>query len=48
VGSEREEQKLQKFSGQGLKDQQKRKEMAQRRQGNENGVGKQSKQRLGK
>jgi circadian clock protein KaiC len=48
VGSEREEQKLQKFSGQDLKDEQKRKEMARRRQGNENGVGKQSKQRLGK
>jgi circadian clock protein KaiC len=32
LGSEREEQKLQKFTGQALKDQQSRKEMAKRRQ----------------
>jgi len=34
LGSEREEQKLQKFKGQALKDQQTRKEMARRRQAN--------------
>ena len=32
VGSEREEQKLQKLSGQALKDQRSRREMAKRRQ----------------
>ena len=46
LGSEREEQKLQKLSGQALKDQQTREEVARRRQGN--GISKQSKQKIGK
>jgi len=46
VGSEREEQKLQKLKGQALKEQQERKEIARRRQ--ENGLSKQSKQKIGK
>ena len=46
VGSEREEQKLQKLKGQALIDQVERREMARRRQGN--GFGKQSKQKTGK
>ena len=46
VGSEREEQKLQKLKGQALIDQEERREMARRRQGN--GFGKQSKQKTGR
>ena len=46
LGSEREEQKLQKLKGQALIDQDQRREMARRRQGN--GFGKQPKQKTGK
>ncbi|HJS55881.1 MAG TPA: circadian clock protein KaiC [Chitinophagaceae bacterium] len=46
LGSEREEQKLQKLTGEALKDQQIRKAIARKRQ--ENGISKQSKQRIGK
>ena len=46
LGSEREEQKLQKLKGQALIDQEERKEMARRRQNN--GFGKQPKQKIGK
>jgi len=46
LGSEREEQKLQKLKGQALIDQQERKEIARRRQ--ENGILKQPKQKIGK
>jgi circadian clock protein KaiC len=46
LGSEREEQKLQKLKGQALKDQQERKEIARRRQ--ENGIPRQPKQKTGK
>jgi circadian clock protein KaiC len=46
LGSEREEQKLQKLKGQALKDQQQRKEIARRRQ--ENGIQRQPKQKIGK
>jgi circadian clock protein KaiC len=46
LGSEREEQKLQKLKGQALIDQQERKEIARRRQGN--GISKQPKQKIGK
>jgi len=46
LGSEREEQKLQKLKGQALIDQDERREMARRRQGN--GFGKQPKQKTGK
>ena len=46
VGSEREEQKLHKLTGQALKDQQNRKQLARRRQ--ENGIPKQPKQKTGK
>ena len=46
VGSEREEQKLQKLKGQALIDQDQRREMARRRQGN--GFVKQPKQKTGK
>ena len=46
VGSEREEQKLYKLKGQALIDQQHRKEIARRRQGN--GIPKQPKQKTGK
>ena len=48
LGSEREEQKLQKLKGQELKDQQERKEMARRRQENGNWIAKQKKQKIGK
>jgi len=48
LGSEREEQKLQKLKGQALIDQQERKEMARRRQENGNGIAKQKKQKIGK
>jgi len=46
LGSEREEQKLQKLKGQALKDQQQRKEIARRRQ--ENGIQRQPKQKIAK
>ena len=46
VGSEREEQKLQKLKGQALIDQEERREMARRRQGN--GFTKRPKQKTGK
>ena len=46
LGSEREEQKLQKLKGQALIDQQERKEVARRRQGN--GIPKREKQKIGK
>jgi len=46
VGSEREEQKLQKLKGHALIEQNERSEMARRRQGN--GYGKQPKQKIGK
>jgi len=46
LGSEREEQKLQKLTGQALKEQQFRRELALRRQGN--GIPKKSKQKTGK
>jgi circadian clock protein KaiC len=48
LGSERKEQELQKLKGQELKDQQDRKEMARRRQGNGNGIVKHKKQKIGK
>ncbi|HEU5165089.1 MAG TPA: circadian clock protein KaiC [Chitinophagaceae bacterium] len=46
LGSEREEQKLQKLQGQALTDQQKRAEIARRRQ--ENGIPKRANQKIGK
>jgi len=46
VGSEREEQKLQKLKGHALIEQNERSEIARRRQGN--GYGKQPKQKIGK